>query len=66
MEKAAETMDAEKAEKIAARMKKGQFTLDDMAEQMKQMQAMGGMSGVLGMLPGMGKMKKANGRPGHG
>ena len=58
VEKAAETMDAEKAEKIAARMKKGQFTLDDMAEQMKQMQAMGGMSGVLGMLPGMGKMKK--------
>ena len=58
VEKAAETMDAEKAEKIAARMKKGQFTLDDMAEQLKQMQAMGGMSGVLGMLPGMGKMKK--------
>ena len=58
VEKASETMDAEKAEKIAARMKKGQFTLDDMAEQLKQMQAMGGMSGVLGMLPGMGKMKK--------
>ena len=58
VEKAAETMDAEKAEKIAARMKKGQFTLDDMAEQLKQMQAMGGMSGVLSMLPGMGKMKK--------
>jgi signal recognition particle subunit SRP54 len=62
VEKAAETMDAEKAEKIAARMKKGQFTLDDMAAQLKQMQAMGGMSGVLGMLPsallGGGKMKK--------
>jgi signal recognition particle subunit SRP54 len=62
VEKAAETMDAEKAEKIAERMKKGQFTLDDMAAQLKQMQAMGGMSGVLGMLPssllGGGKMKK--------
>ena len=58
VEKAAETMDAEKAEKIAARMKKGQFTLEDMAEQLKQMQRMGGMSGVLGLLPGMGKMKK--------
>ena len=62
VEKAAETMDAEKAEKIAARMNKGQFTLDDMAEQLKQMQAMGGMSGVLGMLPGSllggSKMKK--------
>ena len=58
VEKAAETMDAEKADKMAARMKKGVFTLDDMAEQLKQMQRMGGMSGVLGMLPGMGKMKK--------
>ncbi len=58
VEKAAETMDAQKAEKIAARMRKGQFTLEDMAAQLKQMQAMGGMSGVLGMLPGMGKMKK--------
>jgi signal recognition particle subunit SRP54 len=58
VEKAAETIDAEKAEKIAARMKKGQFTLEDLAEQLKQMQRMGGMSGVLGMLPGMGKMKK--------
>ena len=58
VEKAAETIDAEKADKMAARMKKGVFTLEDMAEQLKQMQRMGGMSGVLGMLPGMGKMKK--------
>ena len=58
VEKAAATMDAEKAEKIAARMKKGLFTLEDMAEQLHQMQRMGGMSGVLGMLPGMGKLKK--------
>jgi signal recognition particle subunit SRP54 len=58
VEKAAETIDADKAEKMAARMKKGVFTLDDMAEQLMQMQRMGGMSGVLGMLPGMGKMKK--------
>ena len=58
VEKAAATMDTEKAEKIAARMKKGLFTLEDMAEQLRQMQRMGGMSGVLGMLPGMGKLKK--------
>ena len=58
VEKAAATMDAEKAEKIAARMKKGLFTLEDMAEQLRQMQRMGGMSGVLGMLPGAGKPEK--------
>lgn len=58
VEKATEAMDAGEAEKMAARMKKGQFTLQDLADQLKQMQRMGGMSGVLGMLPGMGKMKK--------
>ena len=58
VEKAAETIDAEKAEKIAAKMQKGAFDLDDLSEQLKQMQRMGGMSGVLGMLPGVGKMKK--------
>lgn len=58
VEKAAETLDAEKAEKMAAKMKKGQFDLDDLAEQLKQMAKMGGMSGVMAMMPGMGKAKK--------
>ncbi len=58
VEKAAETIDQEKAEKIAAKMQKGAFDLDDLSEQLKQMQRMGGMSGVMGMLPGVGKMKK--------
>jgi signal recognition particle subunit SRP54 len=57
VERAAETIDAEKAEKIAARMKKGEFDMNDLAEQMKQMEKLGGMGGVMGMLPGMGKMK---------
>ncbi len=61
VEKAAETMDSEKAEKIAARMKKGIFTLEDMAAQLMQMRKMGGMGGILGMLPGMGKLKKQAG-----
>jgi signal recognition particle subunit SRP54 len=57
VERAAETIDREKAEKIAAKMKKGEFDLEDLAEQLKQMQKLGGMGGVLGMLPGVGKMK---------
>ena len=57
VEKAAQTIDAEKAKKIAQKMKKGAFDLEDMAEQLKQMQKIGGMSGVLGMMPGMGKIK---------
>jgi signal recognition particle subunit SRP54 len=57
VEKAAQTIDAEKAQKIAQKMKKGEFDLEDLADQIKQMQRLGGMGGVLGMLPGMGKIK---------
>jgi len=58
VEKAAQTMDAEKAAKAAERMRKGVFTLDDLSEQLGQMQKIGGMSGVMGLLPGVGKVKK--------
>ena len=58
VERAAENLDAEKAEKIARKMRKGAFDLDDLAEQLKQMEKIGGMSGVLSMLPGIGKVKK--------
>ena len=58
VERAALDIDPEKARKIAARMKKGAFDLDDLAEQLKQLQKLGGMSGVMGLLPGMGKIRK--------
>ncbi len=58
VEKAAQTIDAEKAQAMAERMRKGSFDLDDMAAQLDQVSKIGGMGGVLGMLPGMGKAKK--------
>jgi signal recognition particle subunit SRP54 len=58
VERAAATIDAEKAAKVAQKMQKGEFDLDDLADQLKQMQKLGGMSSILGMLPGIGKMKK--------
>jgi signal recognition particle subunit SRP54 len=58
VERAAETIDRDEAEKLAARMQKGQFTLEDYASQIKQIGKMGSLSGILGMLPGMGKMKQ--------
>jgi signal recognition particle subunit SRP54 len=58
VEKAAETIEQEEAEKLAARMQKGQFDLNDLAQQLKQLQKMGGLGGVMGMLPGIGKMQK--------
>jgi signal recognition particle subunit SRP54 len=59
VEKAAETLDQQKAEAMAKRMEAGAFTLDDLSEQLSQMQKIGGMKGVLSMLPGVGKMKDA-------
>src|SRR6185369_1458524 len=44
-------------EKIAAKMKKGQFDMNDLMSQLGQMKKLGGMKGVLGMLPGVGKIK---------
>lgn len=57
VERAAETIDAEKAEALAKKMQRGIFDLDDLAEQLRQMRRMGGMQGILTMLPGIGKMK---------
>jgi signal recognition particle subunit SRP54 len=57
VEKAAETIDAEKAQKLAKKLQKGKFDLEDMMEQFRQMRRMGGMAGLLGLLPGMGKVK---------
>ena len=57
VERAAETIDRDEAEKLAAKMQKGQFDLEDYAAQLKQIGKMGSLSGILGMLPGVGKIK---------
>ena len=58
VEKAAADFDQAKTEKMARKLSKGQFDLDDLADQLRQMKKMGGMQGILGMLPGVAKMKK--------
>jgi signal recognition particle subunit SRP54 len=58
VEKAAETIEQEDAEKLAKKIAKGQFDLDDLAGQLRQLRKMGGMGGVMGMLPGVQKIKK--------
>lgn len=55
VEKAIENVDKEDAEKLAAKMMKGSFTLEDMLSQLKQIQKLGSIGGIMGMLPGMGK-----------
>jgi signal recognition particle subunit SRP54 len=58
VEKAAAELDHAQAEKMARKMAKGQFDLEDLAQQLRQMQKLGGMQGIMGMLPGVAKMKK--------
>ncbi len=58
VERASADFDQARAEKMAKKLAKGVFDLEDMAEQFRQMQRMGGMQGILGMLPGVQKMKK--------
>jgi len=57
VEKASETIDKEKAEQMAAKLRKGSFDMNDLADQLRQMKKMGGMQGLLAMLPGVGKIK---------
>ncbi len=57
VERAGETLDQDEAEKLARKMARGTFDLDDYAKQLKQISKMGSLSGILGMLPGIGKMK---------
>ncbi len=56
VERASETIDEAEAERVAKKMLRGKFDLDDFASQLKQISKMGSISGILGMLPGMGKM----------
>ncbi|HSG35076.1 MAG TPA: signal recognition particle protein, partial [Sphingomonadaceae bacterium] len=59
VEKAAETIKKEEADRLAERMLKGKFDLNDLRMQLRQMQNMGGIGMLAGMLPGMKKAKAA-------
>ena len=56
VERASETIEQEEAEKLAAKIAKGRFDLEDYAAQLRQIGRMGSLSGILGMLPGAGKL----------
>tara|TARA_A100001037_G_scaffold299282_1_gene324522 strand:- start:112 stop:1461 length:1350 start_codon:yes stop_codon:yes gene_type:complete len=57
VEKATEVVEEEEAEKLAAKIQKGQFDFEDFAKQLSQVRKMGGMGGIMGMLPGSQKAK---------
>jgi signal recognition particle subunit SRP54 len=57
VEKAAATIEAEDAEKLAAKIQKGTFDLEDYRRQLAQITRMGSLQGLIGMLPGFAKVK---------
>jgi signal recognition particle subunit SRP54 len=59
VEKAAENVDQEKAERLAKKMAKGKFDLNDLHDQFGQLKRLGGLGSLMGMLPGMNKAAKA-------
>ena len=58
VEKAAEAIEQEEAMRMAQRMAKGKFDLNDFLSQLRQLKKMGGVGSLLGMLPGIGKINK--------
>lgn len=59
VERAAETIQQEDAERMAARVAKGQFDLNDLRMQLSQMRQMGGLGALMGMIPGLKKAQAA-------
>ena len=66
VEKAATELDQAEAERMARKLAKGQFDLNDLAAQLDQMRKMGGMEGIMGMLPGVAKVKNQMAEAGVG
>jgi len=58
VEKAQDSIDIEKAEKLEKKLRKNAFTLEDFYDQMQQLKKMGPLESLVGMIPGMGKALK--------
>ncbi len=56
VEKAMETVEQDEAERLAKRIEKGKFDLEDMLAQFRQVEKMGDLKGIISMLPGIGRL----------
>ena len=57
VERAQEAIDQKEAERMAEKLRKADFTLEDFLDQMRQIKKLGSMDSILGMLPGMNGVK---------
>jgi signal recognition particle subunit SRP54 len=63
IEKAEAVVDKKKAEKLAKKIKKSQFSLEDFRDQIRQIKKMGSLEQIMGMVPGLNKMKQMQNMP---
>jgi signal recognition particle subunit SRP54 len=57
VEKAQEVIDEKEAERMAEKMRKADFNLEDFLAQMQQIKKLGSLGGIMGMMPGMSGVK---------
>src|SRR6202007_3209616 len=50
-------IDVEDAEKLEAKIRANEFTLEDFRDQLRTIRKMGPLEQIMGMLPGMGNLK---------
>ena len=55
IERIEETVDKEKAAEMERKLRRAEFTLDDLLEQLRTIRKMGSLGGLLKMIPGLGK-----------
>lgn len=60
VERAAEAVDLEEAQKLEEKLRRGEFTLDDFLEQLRQMKKLGPLENIVKMLPGGSEMAREN------
>ena len=58
VEKAQEEVSEEEAQRLEAKMAKGELTMDDFLKQLRTLRRMGPLKQLMGMLPGVGSMLK--------
>jgi signal recognition particle subunit SRP54 len=63
IEKAEAVVDKKQAEKLAKKIQKNEFTLEDFRDQIQQIKKMGSLEQIMGMIPGLNKMKQAQNMP---
>jgi len=63
IEKAEAVVDKKKAEKLAKKIQKSEFSLEDFRDQIQQIKKMGSLEQIMGMIPGLNKMKQVQNMP---